>query len=63
MVVSVGSSCAICNIGGLIGSSWSNVVSLDGMNGMGMMSVALSICNTEVVNSRGAVERQVSYLL
>ena len=36
---------------GLIGSSCSILVSLDGMNGMGMISVALSICNTGVVNS------------
>ena len=50
IVVDVG-SCAICRIGGLIGSSCSIVVSLDGMNGMGMISVVLSICNTEVVNS------------
>ena len=44
---------------GLIDSSCSIKVSLDGMNGMGMISVALSICNTGVVNSRGSLVRQV----
>ena len=36
---------------GLIDSSCSIIVSLDGMNGMGMISVALSICSTGIINS------------
>ena len=41
-------SCWTC---GLIDLSCSIIVSLDGRKGMGMISVALSICNTGVVNS------------
>ena len=41
-------SCCIC---GLTDSFCSKIVSLDGMNGNGMISVALSICNTGVVKS------------
>ena len=52
-------SCFIC---GFTDSCCSRIVSLDGMNGNGMMSVALSICNTGVVNSLGSLDKHVSFL-